>query len=386
MSLINKIKDSVENCLNITCLYDSSGDINRRLDYIDYPAAFFTLINRGNLNTTNNIYREVANVVIFFVKTSQFDFESLENEAIIQECKTLALTWFDSLKRNGVLRAFILDTTRVYNYGDTILTGYALNVRIEELEGEDCLNPLIPDERKKTIVFNVDAGGSINRESGIYIVDYKLSVEASPNPGYEFKGWYDGEELLSLDPVYMFTVEDDITIDVKFEKIPLIINTQITLLYPSVENFTLTNADNETYLLELEDGENKYYGDVEGFDILEITNFTKEHIGPSPEQNTLYIDAHGLTNWTEVTVGAFYGCMELVTLILPNSIQSIDHNGIRECLHLENLICLSETPPILGTQAFSGNSRMTIYVPADSVDAYKTAWSDFADRIQAITE
>jgi len=46
------------------------------------------------------------------------------------------------------------------------------------------------------------------------------------------------------------------------------------------------------------------------------------------------------------------------------------------------------TPPTLNDdpqEVFSGYSDdFIIYVPAESVDAYKSAWSAYADKIQAI--
>jgi hypothetical protein len=46
--------------------------------------------------------------------------------------------------------------------------------------------------------------------------------------------------------------------------------------------------------------------------------------------------------------------------------------------------CLPVTPPTIGSNAFNSTSNYPIYVPADSVSAYQSAWSDYASRIQAI--
>jgi len=48
---------------------------------------------------------------------------------------------------------------------------------------------------------------------------------------------------------------------------------------------------------------------------------------------------------------------------------------------------LPTTPPLGGSSMFD-LTRCPIYVPAGSVDAYKSAefWSDYASRIQAIQE
>ena len=47
------------------------------------------------------------------------------------------------------------------------------------------------------------------------------------------------------------------------------------------------------------------------------------------------------------------------------------------------------TPPKLDFYAFADSGIQTIYVPADSLDAYKSAWNEYgnsyADKIKAIS-
>ena len=61
--------------------------------------------------------------------------------------------------------------------------------------------------------------------------------------------------------------------------------------------------------------------------------------------------------------------------------------AFRYCTSLTSVTVKSATPPTLGFGVFyNGSSNLVIYVPAESVDAYKSAsgWSTYADRIQAI--
>ena len=54
---------------------------------------------------------------------------------------------------------------------------------------------------------------------------------------------------------------------------------------------------------------------------------------------------------------------------------------------LTNVTVEAITPPSLGHSVFlDTSSSLVIYVPAESVEAYKTAtnWSDYASKIQAI--
>jgi len=54
------------------------------------------------------------------------------------------------------------------------------------------------------------------------------------------------------------------------------------------------------------------------------------------------------------------------------------------CSGLTGMTINATTPPTLGNSVFA-NTNFPIYVPAGSVEAYKTAWSEYADRIQAIS-
>lgn len=351
MSLINKIKQSIED-QGIVCLYDSLGDINRKLDYQDYPLAFFTLINRGGLIPVNGVYREVANIVVFFVNTSVFDFDSIENEAIIEQCKILALKWFDSLKWGGVLRGTILDTSRVYNYDDSILTGFCLNVRIEELEGESCLNPLIPDSRKKTVSIVVEEGGSVEG-AGTYIKGSTVNLTATPDLQHKFDGWYKTVEevdvLVSSNPNYSFVIEDNVNLKAKFEAKRLVV------ICESGTYINLINSDNNSYQWYLDEGENIYTGTEPGFAINEITGLTKQTYA---DTSLVSIDASDLTSWTEITNQAFDTCRMLTTVILPNTITNIGAYAFPSCDRLTS-INLPEGLTTIGPNAFSVCSNLS---------------------------
>ena len=403
MSLINKIKNSIEENTKLTCLYDDLGNINRRLDYQSYPLCFFTLINRGGLISVNGVYRELANVVIFFVNTSTFDFESLENEQIIESCKSIALKWLDSLPRNGVLKATVLDTSRVYNYSDSILTGYCLNLRIEELEGEGCLNPLIPDSRKCEVIVSTEEGGTVEG-SGTYIINSPCTISATPDSEHRFSGWYIGEDLISTEPTYTFTITESGTLNINgvFEAKSLVINSN------DPTSMTLVNSNGDEYILLIERGENKYYGDVEGF---ELTNITKLKKRTGYYNSVLTIDASVLTSWTTIdsyefnnlewltelilpdtftTLGdyALGGCTRLRHITFPASLSSIGYKVFSGDTDMESITFLSTIPPtFLGAGVDPlGDTSCPIYVPADLVNDYKTAWTIYASRIQAITE
>ena len=86
----------------------------------------------------------------------------------------------------------------------------------------------------------------------------------------------------------------------------------------------------------------------------------------------------------------FTGCGALTSIALPSSVTTIGDNVFRNSTNLTSVTVNAATPPTAGIAIFksgaiqSGNGY--IYVPAESVDAYKAAsgWSTYASRITAI--
>ena len=95
---------------------------------------------------------------------------------------------------------------------------------------------------------------------------------------------------------------------------------------------------------------------------------------------------------TSIGSSAFYDCSSLTSITIPDSVTKIGYYAFSMCSSLANVYCKPTTPPtvdfsdILGHwSAFGSNaSGRKIYVPAESVDAYKEAegWSEYAKRIE----
>ena len=101
----------------------------------------------------------------------------------------------------------------------------------------------------------------------------------------------------------------------------------------------------------------------------------------------------GLTSVTipnsVISIGyaAFQECNRLASVTIGNSVTSIGNDAFENCGQLASVTIEAITPPTLGFSVFLGNKyNRKIYVPAGSVNAYKTAtnWSDYANDIEAI--
>lgn len=106
--------------------------------------------------------------------------------------------------------------------------------------------------------------------------------------------------------------------------------------------------------------------------------------------------------------GAFYGCRNYSELTIPNSVKTIGGNAFymnniktlvigsgvtsigssafarSSSISGENITILAAAPPTLGDNIVFNGWNCPIYVPSASVNAYKSAWTDYASRIQAI--
>ena len=106
--------------------------------------------------------------------------------------------------------------------------------------------------------------------------------------------------------------------------------------------------------------------------------------------NYAFYGCHSLTSVTipdSVTwIGdyAFNYCKSLTSVTIGKRVTSIGYRAFLSCSSLKEVYCMATTPPTGGDDMFLGNaSGRKIYVPTESVNAYKNAkyWSDYKDYI-----
>ena len=86
------------------------------------------------------------------------------------------------------------------------------------------------------------------------------------------------------------------------------------------------------------------------------------------------------------TIGdyAFYSCDNLTSVTISDSVTTIGDYAFSYCSSLTSVYCKATTPPVGGSDMFNHNaSGRKIYVPMESVNAYKSAsyWSSYASYI-----
>ena len=88
-----------------------------------------------------------------------------------------------------------------------------------------------------------------------------------------------------------------------------------------------------------------------------------------------------------ITIGqsAFNGCQKIREIIIGDSITTISNDAFYQCHSTQKATIYATTPPTLGSNAFrfTIGSGYPIYVPTESVEAYKSAtnWNSLASRI-----
>ncbi len=91
---------------------------------------------------------------------------------------------------------------------------------------------------------------------------------------------------------------------------------------------------------------------------------------------------------TSIGANAFYGCSStnFQTVYIPPSVTSIGANAFHGCSSLIEVIAEKLAAPTLGADAFSGCAgTLKLYVPANSLAAYKSAWIAYASIINALS-
>ncbi len=88
-----------------------------------------------------------------------------------------------------------------------------------------------------------------------------------------------------------------------------------------------------------------------------------------------------LINYETIYYGAF-SYTAIQSIVLPKNLAKLGSYTFYGCKYLKNVYCEATTPPSIGSKVFYDTAdELTIYVPNESVELYKSKWSNWKDKI-----
>ena len=156
-----------------------------------------------------------------------------------------------------------------------------------------------------------------------------------------------------------------------------------------------TNPGTATVTITDKEGGNYIVSGSTTFTIVEPGESAKFIYSINPDEITCtitgYTDActgdvtipSSIDGYSVISIGgnAFYGCLGLTSITIPNSVTSIAINAFKDCSGLTSVTVKAETPLTITDGVFTNRTKATLYVPAGSKAAYEAAdyWKEFKE-------
>lgn len=125
------IKEIIEKC-GVSYFFGSQSMFNVKADDVAFPAGVYFAQQSGALNVSHGLIQESANCQIGFFDLTEFDFDSKENDEIVEQCKHHLKTFVAKINEEPRLNGIEgnLPYVVIYSQYDTILTGVIADITI----------------------------------------------------------------------------------------------------------------------------------------------------------------------------------------------------------------------------------------------------------------
>lgn len=135
MNIARKIIESVADAAALKCYYGTRESINEQVSRGGLPCAFFALLAESNLQEGAGTIAETYTLTMSFARLTKFDYESVENEDIIEQCRRDAFNWLAYIRAGmaDFTAGEVVGSGRLYEEFDDIVTGYYLTIKITTL-------------------------------------------------------------------------------------------------------------------------------------------------------------------------------------------------------------------------------------------------------------
>lgn len=131
---IRKIAESLE---GVNYMFNNWAQANVAIDNVDGPTIIYVLPPSGELDFHYTRVRDYPQCQIAFVASTEFDFDSVENDNIIEQMKRLCIKFINKLNESGMFEMIEgrLTYRVLYDFLDQNVTGIVITPQLKEEEG-----------------------------------------------------------------------------------------------------------------------------------------------------------------------------------------------------------------------------------------------------------
>lgn len=195
------------------------------------------------------------------------------------------------------------------------------------------------------VYVNVDAdqGGKVSN-SGYYNEGDEVHLDATPDEGYIFTGWYSRGDFCSINPKYSFKLDkEDLHFSARFEAIDNIITFNLS---EDLSYYEVAKCD---YSFDIYLSIPSEYKGIPVKKICKNAFSNRNILGVSIPNSIIEIEEGAFSNCkslksveifsgvTKIPCDAFKGCENLESVILPDSIEEIEEGAFSNCSSLRDI-------------------------------------------------
>jgi uncharacterized repeat protein (TIGR02543 family) len=197
-----------------------------------------------------------------------------------------------------------------------------------------------------TATTNPTNGGTVSG-GGTYVHGQSCTLTATASTGYTFVNWKENGSVVSTNTTYSFTVTGARTLVANFEGNPAPVN--ITFADANVKALCIANWDTNG------DGELNY---AEAAAVTDLGTVFKDN-----DNITTFNELQYFTGLTFIGERAFYNCEGLTSVIIPNSVTTLNQYAFAFCYYLTS-VGLPNSLTTIGNYAFESCFRLnSIIIP-----------------------
>jgi hypothetical protein len=132
-----KIRSIAEQIKGVNYIFDSWQNANIRLDEEQFPVIVNVLPASGTLKLGKQQLKDFQNCMIAFLDKTDFDFDSLENNAIVERCKNIAKEFILRVNESDLFEDIEEEIfySVIYDKLDANVTGIMIELELRETKG-----------------------------------------------------------------------------------------------------------------------------------------------------------------------------------------------------------------------------------------------------------